>query len=563
MSFFKNLFNEATKFVEEHSKNLEKTFDEIKGELGAKFNEALLAEQNGGNKTLSNQKAIQLLENQDGATIKIITPDGTIISTNTKPFVENDNYDIYYDFGADAMQAFSVSKENNQITAITHQTLPYNLVQSDDFTYLYLSHEGIITVPTNESIPYHKYKNNATEVEIERFSSHSFGFTTHSDTNHSFEIIEKLLSYLPASAKEEYAKHAESRQQKTNEIITQQQERQAIINAKEKAERDALIAKNKGFALMYELSERPLAGVQEAISKYGLPKETSFVTRTGKTIYFNGDLIYLSSNEQGQITNCAYLSFDKKNNTGDTLMIITKVYYENEKISSVTVTEAVAPRIVGDAQHEEYNAVIDANSYSSSNCVYVGLSAPYNMTYNDYHAEGSESNDYNESASNFSFFLNSLEDAYTIAGRIFMHMSEYGQNDFAAYITALQNGTFAKYEAQNEAESNDYQEDNNDNASNSSSNSPKKEKKKEEKTLSNSSSNAKVKNIAIKVKNDTDDIVHVYNLGSGGSYRLQKNIVTTIKMDEGDKLTQYGNNKHVYLVADPSMDGKVQLISKL
>ncbi len=560
MSFFKNLFNEATKFVEEHSKTLEKTFDELKGELGAKFNEALLAEQNSGNKTLSSQKAIQLLENADGATIKIITLDGTVISTSTKPFVGTDNYDIYYDFGTDAMQAFSVSKENNQITAITHQTLPYNLVQSDDFTYLYLSHEGIITVPTNEPIPYHKYKNNATEVEINKYSSCDFGFTTHSDTNHSFEIIEKLLSYLPASAKDEYAKHAERRQEKTNEIIVQQQEHQAIINAKEKAERDALITKNKDFALMYELSEKPLAGVQEAISKYGLPKETSFVTRTGKTIYFNGDLIYLSGNEQGQITGSAYLSFDKKNNAGDTLMIITTVYYENEKISKVNVTEAVAPRIVGDAQHEEYNAVIDANSYS--NCVYVGLSAPYNMTYNDYYSEGNESNDYNESGSNFTFFLNSLEDAYTIAGRIFMYMSEYGQNDFVAYITTLQNGTFVKYEAQNEDESNDYQEDNNENTSNSSSNSPKKEKKKEEKISSNYS-NAKAKNIAIKVKNDTDEPVHVYNLGSGGSYRLQKNIVTTIKMDEGDKLTQYGNNKRVYLVAEPSMDGKVQLISKL
>jgi hypothetical protein len=42
--------------------------------------------------------------------------------------------------------------------------------------------------------------------------------------------------------------------------------------------------------------------------------------------------------------------------------------------------------------------------------------------------------------------------------------------------------------------------------------------------------------INIKLKNDGADEITVINAGSGGTYRLQKNIVTTIKMDAGDKL---------------------------
>ncbi|MFN8285021.1 MAG: hypothetical protein U0U67_17490 [Chitinophagales bacterium] len=71
--------------------------------------------------------------------------------------------------------------------------------------------------------------------------------------------------------------------------------------------------------------------------------------------------------------------------------------------------------------------------------------------------------------------------------------------------------------------------------------------------------------ISIKLKNDGDDEVTVINAGSGGTYRLQKNIVTTIKMDEGDKLYIYEKGKKgaLLLVASSEMDGKVQLLSKL
>jgi hypothetical protein len=70
--------------------------------------------------------------------------------------------------------------------------------------------------------------------------------------------------------------------------------------------------------------------------------------------------------------------------------------------------------------------------------------------------------------------------------------------------------------------------------------------------------------INIKIKNDTDDEMDVYNAGGGGSYRLQKNIIVTIKMDAGDKL-YVGKNKSgkLLLTASDDMNNKVQLVSKL
>lgn len=69
----------------------------------------------------------------------------------------------------------------------------------------------------------------------------------------------------------------------------------------------------------------------------------------------------------------------------------------------------------------------------------------------------------------------------------------------------------------------------------------------------------------IKIKNDSDDEVTVYNAGSGGSYRLTKNATTTIKMEAGDKLYYYegGKKGRLLLTAEAAMNGKVQLYSKL
>jgi hypothetical protein len=71
--------------------------------------------------------------------------------------------------------------------------------------------------------------------------------------------------------------------------------------------------------------------------------------------------------------------------------------------------------------------------------------------------------------------------------------------------------------------------------------------------------------IEIKIKNDLEDEISVINAGSGGSYRLSKNVVTTIKMEAGDKLYFYTNGKKgkLILTAATDMNGKVQLLSKL
>lgn len=71
--------------------------------------------------------------------------------------------------------------------------------------------------------------------------------------------------------------------------------------------------------------------------------------------------------------------------------------------------------------------------------------------------------------------------------------------------------------------------------------------------------------ISIKLKNDTGAEMSVKNENSGGSYRLSKNTVVTIKMDEGDKLyvSNGGKKGRLLLTASASMDGKVQLVSKL
>ena len=69
----------------------------------------------------------------------------------------------------------------------------------------------------------------------------------------------------------------------------------------------------------------------------------------------------------------------------------------------------------------------------------------------------------------------------------------------------------------------------------------------------------------IKIKNDSGNEINVINAGSGGTYRLQKNIIVTIKMEDGDKLYTYesGRKGTLLLTATADMDGKVQLLSKL
>ncbi|MBS1645569.1 MAG: hypothetical protein JST36_11070 [Bacteroidetes bacterium] len=76
---------------------------------------------------------------------------------------------------------------------------------------------------------------------------------------------------------------------------------------------------------------------------------------------------------------------------------------------------------------------------------------------------------------------------------------------------------------------------------------------------------ASTSKLDIKIKNDSDDEVTVINIGSGGTYRLSKNVITTIKMNDGDKLFIYegGKKGRLLLTASSDLNGKVQLLSKL
>jgi hypothetical protein len=82
-------------------------------------------------------------------------------------------------------------------------------------------------------------------------------------------------------------------------------------------------------------------------------------------------------------------------------------------------------------------------------------------------------------------------------------------------------------------------------------------------TFSNISS--AIDKLDIIIKNDIGDEISVINDGSGGSYRLQKNLTTAIKMEPGDKLYIYkkGKKGKLLLIASANLDGKVQLLSKL
>lgn len=71
--------------------------------------------------------------------------------------------------------------------------------------------------------------------------------------------------------------------------------------------------------------------------------------------------------------------------------------------------------------------------------------------------------------------------------------------------------------------------------------------------------------IDIKIKNDTDETVLVYNAGSGGTYSLTKGAITTIKMEKGDKLyiSEKGKKGKLILEASPEMNGKIKKLSEL
>jgi hypothetical protein len=69
--------------------------------------------------------------------------------------------------------------------------------------------------------------------------------------------------------------------------------------------------------------------------------------------------------------------------------------------------------------------------------------------------------------------------------------------------------------------------------------------------------------IDIKIKNDTDNVVQVYNAGSGGSYSLTKGANHQKWKKEKTLPLEKGKKGKLLLEASSAMNGKVQLLSKL
>ncbi len=87
-------------------------------------------------------------------------------------------------------------------------------------------------------------------------------------------------------------------------------------------------------------------------------------------------------------------------------------------------------------------------------------------------------------------------------------------------------------------------------------------------TTKSNFSNCKLKAIAkekltIKIKNDSGNEISVINAGTGRSYKLIKNVITTIKMEQGEKLYIYekGKKGKLLLTATKELDDKLQLFS--
>ncbi len=570
MSFFNNLFKKATDFIAEQSKNLENQFDKIKENL-----QEFVEQQQNPDQQPQNKVFKQVFDNLDGAILKFQLPDGSFIFTKNYAHCKGDYSDgrieSHYDIvNNNALQILDVTYNGNQVTEVSHKICEFadmDFANENRLPRLHTDMFGVVVIYTHKSIARYNYKIDSKDVERICYDySNDIGLYTDKDPRNSFKIVEQMI--LPNFPANVY--HTPKGQEEREQQIAQ---KMAIINAeiaqKEASEKYAqaqLAQQNKEFALMHELSLKPLESVKESIAKYGLPKEKSFVTKYDSTIYFDGELIYWNPAQNGNRGYATYISI--KNENDKKYIHLTEVRYnEDGEIRSVSTEKAPGEYVICKPHDQDYgNFYFDSNSQ----CYTFVLFATWGVSLKTCYSAKIDSEDsyHSDTSSTMFLSLHSLEDIYALAGRIFFALSQDNQPLYANFLSEIIAGTFVKMDYRSNSEDTyEQEEESNDyaNNSNSPSSSSKKDEKKTEKKQEKPADTkpTKAKNIAIKVKNDTNDEVHVYNLGSGGSYRLQKNIVTTIKMDEGDKLTQYGNNKRVYLVADPSMDGKVQLISKL
>lgn len=567
---------EAQKQVEDVSKNGNTpNADEsglgglLKGFLGSLEN--FSQENNAQNSQTATKVFKQVFKDlNEGEIVKFETPDGNFIVSKNHFHCQGDyssgSIETHYDIVNNALQILDITYNDGKVTEVSHQICEFSNIRITgsgwDYPRLHTDLLGVVVVYTQESVPRYKYKIDSKEVErICYTSSSDIGLYTDKDPRNSFKIVEELI--LPnISAEMQAIYHSPTSQAEREKQIAKKME---IIDAQKAAKALEITIENikkERILDVEKLGKREIKGLKQNFELFGKPKETSFITKTGKKIEFQGELVAYRSDysPENQDVWACYLYFTEESNETLVKLILTSVHYVKGKIECVCVETTDAYSLTGSPGGTYYS--VDIQELSSFANITFTLGS---VTMEMYNAD--ETEDWVSTETKISINAVDMEDIYTVAGKISAYMNEYSRKDFCDYVLALKSGTYQEKSDQYEEESDNYQHNSyqNNNSSNTSNSSSKKEEKKQETKNNSSSSNAKAKNIAIKVKNDTGEEMNVYNQGSGGNYRLQKNIITTIKMDEGDKLLEYNNQKkgRVLLVAEPSMDGKVQLISKL
>lgn len=506
----------------------------------------------------------------EGEIVKFKTPDGNFIVSKNHFHCQGDyssgSIETHYDIVNNALQILDITYNEGKVTEVSHKLCEFSNIEITDsgwnYPRLHTDMLGVVVVYTHESVPSYTYKIDSKEVERVCYSSsYDIGLSTDKDPRNSFKIVEELI--LPnISAEMQAFYHSSVAQTKREEQIaskvreinyqkSQDEENQRI-------EQSLIDEKNEKVAKMKALAARPIKHLQTGVDKYGLPKENFFITKTGEKIDFKGELIACRSDYAETSLNAfaTYLYFTEDADS-PVKMVVTAVKYEQGKVEFVGVYSIRAHELRGTPDGSYYNVKI--KEFSS----FVNLT----FTSNGYVEEERYFEDENTYTKGDEISINSvdLEDTYSIAARIFQYMNEYSQKDFEAYLSALQDGTFQESTTDYEDESDDYQADTyQNNNSSSSSSSSKKEDKKQEKPTNSSSTKKEL--FDIKIKNDQKDgSVTVYNQNRGGSYNIQRGITTTIKCYAGDKLFDYEGHKkgRLLFVVDESMDGKVQLFTKL
>ncbi len=525
--FLSNLIKQAKDL------NLDKKLEEIKGIIEEHSKEA----------TPPAPKPFeQLFDDLNGAVLKFRTPSGSIIETRNQAYLTNESSAnaLYYDFGPNSLQSLLVwlDSNNEKIAEVWQEEYAYHNIDTASFHKLYLSEEGRIQLPVlHGSHRTQKYRMNSANVEASSFDSNLIYLNTHKDTQRSFYVVDELLKHLPAYATEQYQASKAQRELKTNEVIAVQQAREAEI------------------APIKALATQPMLGLQAVINQHGLPPQTSFVSQSGRQIEITGELVFWNppSLETNKRSYAHYLALKIDANGEHAEMSIWEVTYNaNTQITQVEESKMNTKNLSFYFVTKDYSDYFPLFFKNGS------------ATQNIYKSEESDVIGADPDSYNLGFNVHIFEDFFPVAARICLLMNEYYKKCFMDDIIAHKNNTFSSQETTSDSSyGSESYESISYTASSPNSSSNSRDKKANDKPAP--APKGKAKNINIKIKNDTDDARTVHNLGSGGTYKLAKNVVTTIKMDEDDKLVAYDGGKkgRLLLVAESSMEGKVQNYSKI